>query len=380
MRNFQDSDDPFIFIRKVFVGFGCSTIIMYYSRLIFIFHTLSLLLESYHVITNFSLDIITQYGSAMSLMLYSITSQFLLICEQNLITEVVEECKSFFWTMDFLSFIKQTQILKDMTKIKRKMYLSWIWFVVFGIALLPVWGDYNEMFLFPFIYQTYFGNWSPLFYYFHASSFPFLAYIAIRIPAFILYLTLALHFQTLLLNQKILQIPQNKSGNQEDIFRNLCSCISHHVALKKFVTKTQQSIQKMIPVYFVLAILCLVAVMYSCLNSLAMSTSNHFKVRGFFGGVCGVVVLYTFAEAGQLQADTTGEVFNTLMQCSWYNWNNRNQKILLLFMVNSLKPSYIDWGGVIVGYSFGSSVIKTCYSYALVLYKLKISKEQNVTF
>nr|XP_015833776.1 PREDICTED: uncharacterized protein LOC107397590 isoform X2 [Tribolium castaneum] len=316
-RYLQDSDDPFIFIRKLFVDYGYSRIINSYNRFIFIFHTCSLLLEGYYIIKNFSIDFFTQYGGATNLILYFLVTQFIVIIKQDFVHQIVEESKSLYWSMDFLDVNKQAQILQEMTKLKRKIYVLWMSTVIFAIMMLPVWGDYSEAHLFPQIYQTYFGNWSPIFYYFYVSTFPFAAYTGLRIAAMALYFTLIIHFQIILLNQKILQIAQERDTSQEEIAKNLRSCVCQHVTLKRFVAKVLKSIENAVPVYFCLAILCLITVLFVILNNLDTSTSNHLKARFLFAGIYGTVILYTFTEAGQLLSEINDQVFNTLMQCPW---------------------------------------------------------------
>ncbi|XP_044262226.1 odorant receptor 43a-like [Tribolium madens] len=368
-------DDPFIFIRKIFIDYGYSRFFNYYNRLVFVFHTCSLLLEGYYMVKNFSLDFFTQYGGVTTLMFYYLITQFFTIIKQDLVQQMMEESELFFWNMNFVPFNKQKQILKEMTQNKRRINFFWIWVLFFGIVMLPVWGDFNEAHLFPQIYQTYLGNWSTIFYYFHISSFPFTIYTGIRIAAISLYLILATHFQMVLLKQKILQISQDYGlTNQDKIFENLCVCVSQHIALKKFIQKWVQILQKAMPVYICLAILCLITVMYVILNNFNINTSNHLKARFLVAGIYGCVILYTFSEAGQHLVEITDKVFNTLIQCPWYNWNIKNRKTLMMFMLESLQPLQISWAGVTIDYTFGSSVIKTCCSYALVFYKLRNGK------
>ncbi|EEZ97782.1 odorant receptor 199 [Tribolium castaneum] len=381
---FQDSDDPFSFIRKIFIDYGYSKKINYYNRVTFTFNTCSILLESYYMITNFSLDLFVRYGGALSLMLYHVVTQFLVIAKQKSLEQLLEESKSYFWKADIFNSSVKNQILKSCNHMQRKFCLLWTPFVACGIVLLPVWGDFTESHIFPQVYKAYFGHWSPIFYYFCISSYPFAVYTSIRLPAIALYLFLQAHFQIVLLNQKILQISKNNDLDettifenmeyQKTIYRNLRSCISQHVALQKYITRILVSIQKAIPVYFCLAVLCLIAVIFFVLNNLNMSASNHFKARIFVSGVCGSLILYTFTEAGQLLADTTGDIFNTLMQCPWYYWNIKNRTVFMIFMLHSLNPLKIDWGGFTLGYSFGGAVIRTCCSYAVGLYNLRESK------
>jgi hypothetical protein len=49
-------------------------------------------------------------------------------------------------------------------------------------------------------------------------------------------------------------------------------------------------------------------------------------------------------------------IFDTLTQCSWYNWDARNKQILLIFMENSLQPCSLGFAGYVADYQQAVSV------------------------
>nr|XP_015833778.1 PREDICTED: odorant receptor 43a-like [Tribolium castaneum] len=135
-----------------------------------------------------------------------------------------------------------------------------------------------------------------------------------------------------------------------------------------------QIVRRAIPIFFCLSIICSVTVIFFILNYLENSnTSNLLKIRLVLVGICVAVVLYTYSEAGQLLSDDTSQVFDTLATCSWYEWDTKNRKMLLMFLLHSLKPIKFYWGGFALDYRFGGSVVRTTFSYALVLYNLRKS-------
>nr|XP_015833777.1 PREDICTED: odorant receptor 43a-like [Tribolium castaneum] len=161
-------------------------------------------------------------------------------------------------------------------------------------------------------------------------------------------------------------------GYQKKIRTSLHVCMCRHVTLKQWISKILQIVQKAIPVYFSLAIIVLVTVMFCILyNVESASTTTIFKIRLVLVGICGAVVLFTFSETGQLLSDDTSQVFDTLAASPWHEWDPKNRKTLLMFLLNSLKPVKIYWGGFALDYQLGGSVIKTTFSYALVLFNLR---------
>jgi hypothetical protein len=49
-------------------------------------------------------------------------------------------------------------------------------------------------------------------------------------------------------------------------------------------------------------------------------------------------------------------IFDTLTQCSWYNWDAKNKQVLLIFMENSLKPCSLGFAGYVADYQQAISV------------------------
>ncbi|XP_044261746.1 uncharacterized protein LOC123009467 [Tribolium madens] len=163
---------------------------------------------------------------------------------------------------------------------------------------------------------------------------------------------------------------------QKKIYTSLYLCMSRHVALKQWISKILQIVRRAVPIYFCLAIVCLVTVIFVILinNVENSSTSgNLLKIRLLLGGMCGAVVLYTFCEAGQLLSHDMSQVFDILLTSSWYNWDSKNRKMLMMFLLHSLKAETFSWGGFTLDYRFGTSVAKTTLSWAFVLYNLRKS-------
>ncbi|EFA01394.1 odorant receptor 184 [Tribolium castaneum] len=368
---FGELDDPFLLIKKIFIDYGYSKPVNYYNRLGFILHTCTLILENYFVVKNFSLDYFTKYGCVVILMHYFLISQFLTILNEKLFKELIGERGSLFWKSDSSSPRVKNQIVKHSVKFNRKFCFVLFWFVALGIIVSPVWGDLSETHLFPQVYKTYFGIWSPVFYYFYVSTLPLVAYTAIRIPAIALYLILQLDLQKILLCEQISLIP---SSDQVRIYKKMRLCISQDRELKKWIAKIRLSLKRNMSLYICIAFLCLITVMFFILNNLTTTTDNVTKMGFFVAGMCGSLILYTFSEAGQLLFDYTEDVSNTLIQCPWYCWNTKNRKLYLMLMQNCQKPLKINWGSVTLNYCFGGSVIKTCCSDASIFFKLRNDK------
>ncbi|CAH1379344.1 unnamed protein product [Tenebrio molitor] len=98
--------------------------------------------------------------------------------------------------------------------------------------------------------------------------------------------------------------------------------------------------------------------------------SAMLKIRIFSLLFCTMFLMAVFCKAGQDIVEETDRIFDALGTCSWYIWNIKNRKTLLIFMANSLQPFSFYFAGITVDYKLAVNVIKTCVSYGLVLCSL----------
>ncbi|EFA02948.1 odorant receptor 164 [Tribolium castaneum] len=360
--------NPYSSLKKVFIDFAYSKIMMFYTKATLAFHVLSLLLELYYVATNFSVDLICRYGCMICLMTYVVTAKVVGIMFSKPFKLLEKQCLFVFWKTYNSGPTTQRLILDDSLKMNRKLYLALMFYLLLAIVLLPVWGDLNEIFIFNQVYETYFKFWAPVLYYFYISTFLWCCYYSFHLPGSIFYLTLHLDLQIRLINDKITEIDQNFCQNE--ISETLRMCISHHIALKSWMSKLAKLVDAVMPVFVLLGALSTVAVSFFVLNTLE-NTSLILKIRLTTLTVCNVFIVSTFAELGQIFSNQNNTVFEHLMNCPWYLWNITNRKTLLMFMLNCMKPKTFSWGGITLDYRFALTILKTSFSYALVLYQLR---------
>ncbi|EFA02949.1 odorant receptor 165 [Tribolium castaneum] len=363
-----DLTNPYSSLKKVFINFAYSKIMIVYTSATLIFHILSLMLEIYYLATNFSVELICRYGCMMCLITYMVTAKFFGMLFSNQFKFLEEQCLLDFWKAFNSGPTTQRLILKESSKMNRKIHLALTFYVILAIIMLPIWEDVNDFFMFSQVYENYFANWAPVLYYFYISTFVWCSYYSFHFAGVIMYLTLLLDLQFRLINDKITEIDQNSTQNE--ICGTLRLCISHHIALKRWMNKLANSVDTAMPVFILLGALSTIAVSFFVLNTL-QSTSVILKIRLATITVCNLIVVATFAELGQIFSDQNNSLLEHLMDSPWYLWDVENRKTLLMFMANCMKPKTFSWGGITLDYSFALSIFKTSFSYALVLYQLR---------
>ncbi|EFA02951.1 odorant receptor 197 [Tribolium castaneum] len=371
-------DDRFIVFKKIFFEFAYSKEMKIYNMICLVFHSFSFVLQVYFIVQNFSVELITRYGCILAVFLYLIAAMSFAIFIEKQVKMLEVETTSFFWPIDCCGPQVKKLIYDRSARINILNYFTLAWFTLFGIIMLPVWGDQSEWFLCIQVFQQYFGSCWKLFYYFYFSTCPMIAFTAFRLPGLMLYGILHIDLQLVLIYQKIAQLSARRifSENivdnahyQKTVFRKLKLCISHHVKLKTCLRKLIELIQMAMPVFIFVGAVCSIAVLFFLLY--VFSSSSHIlKIRLAISVVSNVLIVYTFSAAGQAIADETSHVFDTLMTCPWNAWNNKNRKVLLIIMSNTLRPLTFTLAGITLNYKFGLTMIRISYTYALILYNL----------
>ncbi|XP_044262509.1 uncharacterized protein LOC123009977 [Tribolium madens] len=227
------------------------------------------------------------------------------------------------------------------------------------IILLPIFGDLKEWWLSCRMSVDYFGDWSGIVDLFFFCTGPMVAFTELRQPALLLYGILKIDLQIFLLNKQIVQLSHDKDIGrfkyQKKIFAKLRQCTKHHADLKRCLKEICDLVKVSMPIFLILGVLGFIAILYNFLYTLE-SASTITKIRSVYVVVFCAAIIGMFSTAGQQISENTSLVFDTLTNCSWYLWDKRNKKVLLIFMANSLKPMTFSMYGITLDYQFALKV------------------------
>ncbi|EFA09267.1 uncharacterized protein LOC107398578 [Tribolium castaneum] len=363
LRNF-----PYYFLKVLvfdFEQYSAGKVLSYFCAIV---HSISIFLQMHYLVKNFTKETMFQYGCVLTVLTYCVVALFFAIASGNFVEKLESEISSFVWPLDICGEDVKAAILKRAFYTSLVAYITIIAFPIFSVIMFPVLGDQSDMFLCVRVFNEYFTKWSqiPISLYFY--SFPVIAFSGIRLPGMLLYAILITHIQMFLLNRRIEQI--SELSNQRRVFETLCSCIELQAKLKRLIRNVFQLVYIAMPIFILLGAVSSVFVLFFVVNSL--ETASYFLVlrMGCFFGA-NVLVVFIFSQSGQSFSDETGRIFDTLVMCSWYNWDKRNKKVLLMFLANSLEPMSITIAGITLDYKFALAMLRTSCSYALVLYQMK---------
>ncbi|CAH1380110.1 unnamed protein product [Tenebrio molitor] len=341
-----------------------------------------MLLSFHYLIENFNKDLVIRYSPSAIVYIYMILTMFISMVLEKKTFYLVGEQKRLFWSISSAGPEARLLLLKNASQINRFTYLIYAISAAWSIVLLPVFGSHKEWLLTEYVFDRYFGSSSHILY--HLAFFfftPFFIYTSVRHCCSLFYYILQLYLQMFLINQRILQICDDKTvlekltfeqrvRHENETFKKLCFCIDHHVVITRLTRDLLEMVRSVMAIFLLLGVLSCISAMYS-ISYIYADASNILKIRLGFATIFNVVVVATFSHAGQILIDESSCIFDTLTKCSWYNWNKRNKTVLHIFMTNCLKPFAISFAGIVLDYKMTIAMFRTACSYALIFYNLQ---------
>ncbi|KAJ3620085.1 hypothetical protein MTP99_004078 [Tenebrio molitor] len=378
---FDESDDPFVGLKKVFYEFGYHKFTKILNASMSLASWCLTLLCLHYVIENFNKDLVIRYSPAFIVFIYIKTTMFISMVLEKKAHYLASEQKRLFWSINSAGPQARLLILKKASQINRFTYLIYGISAAWGIMLLPVFGSHREWIVVENVFDRYFGSSSNILYHITYSCAPFFIYTSVRHCASLFYIILQLYLQMFLINQHILQICNDKTvlekltfeqrvRHENETFKKLCFCIDHHVVITRLTKELVETVRSVMAFFLVLGVLSCISALYF-MSYIYVDASNILKVRLGLAVMFNVLVVATFSHAGQILIDESSCNFDTLTKCSWYNWNKRNKTVLHIFMTNSLKPFAITFAGIVLDYKMAIAMFRTASSYALVFYNFQ---------
>lgn len=163
----------------------------------------------------------------------------LLILEEK-IAHLNKQIKSLFWSIDICGLEVKEEILKESDKSIRTFYIIFTMNVIGALSMFPFWKDQKEFYVCAQVYKNYFGKWSIVSFTIYILTGAWMGFNGLRLPIMLMYAIIQVRIQIYLINKKISHISKIDIKNeqfQQRIYKNLISCICHHIKLKKYVKK-----------------------------------------------------------------------------------------------------------------------------------------------
>ncbi|KAJ3621292.1 hypothetical protein MTP99_003444 [Tenebrio molitor] len=325
---------------------------------------------------------ITTYGPFLLMFTNVLMVMASAIVMEDVILKTVDESISSFWSTDSVNPEVQHSIKKKSAQINNMYFSIYAFLLVSSTSMFPIFGDHREWNVCEVVFDYYFGVYSKIFNQLFFWSSPVACYVSLRLTGALLYGIEEISLQIFLINQRILQVSDDhpnydklKVGQnilwQNKIYHTLLSCIKHHIAVVTVFKKMLGIVKSVFIIVMTTGVLASIAVVFFVMNVFE-NGSSIMKLRLCILSICTIIIIFLYCLAGQKIADQMEGIFDTLTQCSWYNWDAKNKRILLIFMANSLKSCPLAFAGYVADYQQAVSIMRTSFSYGVVVYNLGI--------
>ncbi|KAJ3654132.1 hypothetical protein Zmor_013343 [Zophobas morio] len=176
-------------------------------------------------------------------------------------------------------------------------------------------------------------------------------------------------FQFYMLLYFIKNINEKHAIDQWRIEQRLLFCLRNHINLRKAIRTMLKKIEVVSLAYQVLILVWSISLASYVL--LFQDDLRQQKFRFVSLSICGLFMLVILFQLGQDTEDNVPKIFETLVSIDWYDWNESNKKIYLMFLVSALKPYRIQFSeNFSLNYNMAGQLLQSAASVVLVVYQL----------
>ncbi|KAJ3645954.1 hypothetical protein Zmor_023571 [Zophobas morio] len=282
------------------------------------------------------------------------------------------------------------QIDEATEEIKKTLKRTWFFITLYivvsvAVALLTclacVVQTPKEFFFFFEIAEQYFPQWKTFFTFTIKSALFVLAYTGVSIPGFAsFYFYGHITLQKLMLKHCLQNINTNydKVDNvrlssvtyQRLINQRLLFCVTRHIDFCKYVVRIMRLLDVYVLPYEVLGTVVTASIFVFSFAFEGSLAGQYFRIATFVAVSCTIVV--GFVVIGQEIEDMWQELSDAASEVEWYNWNQTNKRIYLIFLTNTSKVYKVKFSeNISVNYELGLQVLKAVYSAANITYSLQ---------
>ncbi|KAJ3654130.1 hypothetical protein Zmor_013342 [Zophobas morio] len=176
-------------------------------------------------------------------------------------------------------------------------------------------------------------------------------------------------FQLYMLLYFIKNINEKSSVDQWRIEQRLMFCFRNHINLSKAIRKMLKKIEVVSFAYQALILVWTIS--FATYVLLFQDDLLQQKFRFVSVSIFCLFEMVILFHVGQNTEEIVTKVFESLVSIDWYDWNESNKKIYLMFLVSALKPFRIQFSeNFSLNYNMAGQLLQSIASVVLVVYQL----------
>ncbi|KAJ3664329.1 hypothetical protein Zmor_008510 [Zophobas morio] len=332
------------------------------------------LLQLVLFLQKFNLHYFIQFGPSFFIILYLLTALIYVPQTKKLVLEYVQELKH-----DNNSSCKDNK--KELIRAVTYMISSLIFAVIAGI-LFAIPSEEDKDIFYPFSLSQeffpeleYFVTWG-----FKCCCVPLGCAGAISPAHYLAYAVLHFKLQANVLLHNIENINKNYENNefldtesQNVIKKRLLFCLKHHISVSRYTKTSMRRAENLVLILELEGCFLFISIVIH-IFTVDELTSQLWYWRFLLLTLCSFLVLSGNSTYGQKIEDASDDIFYRLVNVKWYNWNQENKELYLMFLTNTQKPFRLKFSeNISMNCRQGVEIGKTFFSFMSVAYQLRNS-------
>ncbi|XP_044265522.1 uncharacterized protein LOC123011882 [Tribolium madens] len=339
---------------------------------IFAIHVIVDLITVYYMLSTFDAKLFINYSSVFLGDFYPLLAIFVLLYKSKVIHNLKNELE--LWSTDSTSKKLQSKINLNIKFLKMFVIFNSLLFIVVGVTFVqPLSKDYDVFFAYRLIHE-YFPNYGHIFEFLYRTTYLLTSYIATVLPFQIFYYCQHTNFQLQMSIEQLKNLTKwseddenlvDNTKYQTEINRRLKICIQRSQNFIRLHSEKIKEISKFIAGFALCACLLGIGVIFYLISG---NFTPEYYLRMGATSVAGITTFAATMWAGQSTESAIDDMVTSLNEVEWYNFNQSNKKLYLIFLTNSMKTRTIKFTeNYSFNYQLGLGIVKGIYSVISIL-------------
>nr|XP_008193107.2 PREDICTED: uncharacterized protein LOC103312945 isoform X1 [Tribolium castaneum] len=351
---------------------------------IFALHSAVNLVTAYYMLTTFDAKLFINYSSVFFGDFYPLLATFALISKNNTVRNLKDELE--IWTIDSAGEKLRSEIKLKIKFLNIFVVCNSLLVLVTGLTFIqPLPKDSDIFFAYRLIHE-HFPKHGQALEFLYRTTYVLISYIVAVQPFQIFYYCQHINFQLQISIETLKKISDWKTLSEDgenlidnvkyqtEIKRRLKFCIQRSQNFICLHTEKIKEVSTFIAGFAVCACLLGIGVIFYLISG---NFTPEYYVRMGFTSVVGIIIFAATIWAGQSTESAVGCIFlnpsykifqidemvTSLNEVEWYNFDQSNKKLYLIFLINSMRERTIKFTeNYSFNYQLGLAIVRGIYS------------------
>ncbi|XP_044268544.1 uncharacterized protein LOC123013813 isoform X2 [Tribolium madens] len=368
-------DDYFKILKFMASGVFQSKVVKSILICVFLTHTVISLLTIYYVLYVIETKLFINYASVFFAEFYPMLAIVTLIFKSKMMENLKNEIKM--WSIDNASEDLQSEIKLKIKITTRFVIINSLIAVIAGFLYVQqLSDDVNLFFAYRFIRDN-FPHHNKTLEFLYRMTYPIISYLMTVHAYQCIYFTQHVNYQLKMFKEVITELTKCETFSsfenrlifdkkyQTEIERKLKFCIRRSQEFINIYLTKNKEIGSLIAGFAICGLFLGIGI------TLYLSTgkfTSEYYLRMSVTSIAGIVTFSTLIWSGQTVETMISDLVMTFNKISWYNFNQSNKKLYLIFLINMMRDRKIKFTeNYSINYQLGLAIVRGIYSFVSVV-------------